>query len=236
MLCFLTVYNQLTWPRAMAAECVRLGLTPILVDNASTYQPLLDWYADKAACPYEVLRRDVNGSCYGFFRAGWHYRINEPFILSDSDLDLSGVPTDCVEHMRYLMDEHPEVTKVGLSLEINDLPDHNVFKPNVVKHESRYWLDGYRLISPKDGVPAVYRAGVGATFAMYYPSRRDKIDKDFYNALRMERPYTARHLPWYLDLTPGKLSEELEYYYRSCDNIAHWGHQYRDHLKRLETQ
>lgn len=220
--CYLTVYEQLTWPRQMAAECVRLGLTPILLDNGSTYPPLLEWLDN---CPYQVIRVGSNAGCYGFWRAGRHYHLTTPYIVSDSDLDLSTVPADVVAKLAAVLADNPDVVKVGLSLEIDDLPETYPFRDAVFGWERPYWT-----------VPRGehWLANIGATFALYDPARNELLDRDFYPAIRLNRPYTARHLPWYTDFS--SLSDELRYYYERCDNVAYWGSRGKRHLEDLTRE
>jgi hypothetical protein len=215
MKCFLTVYEQLTWPRAMAEQCVRLGLEPVILDNASTYPPLLEWLEH---CPYEVIRVGSNAGCYGFFHAHRHLEQTEPYILSDSDLDLTGVPDDCVQRLIFALAKNPSVCKAGLSLEIGDLPPNALFRSEILKAESKFWV--WRAPG------GAWHAQIGATFALYDPARNHILTDDiyqggFYSAVRLDRPYTARHLPWYLN--ESNLSEELLYYFSRCDNVAFYG-------------
>ena len=93
---YITCYNVLSWPRNLADQCARLGFDPILVDNASTYQPLLDWYA---VCPYRVIRLNRNDGCYGFWARGEHARKAGYYVVTDCDLDLSGVPPDVADRL-----------------------------------------------------------------------------------------------------------------------------------------
>lgn len=215
--CYLTVYEQLTWPRQMALQCVRLGLTPIILDNGSTYGPLLEWLD---ACPYQVIRVGFNAGCYGFWRVGRHRNQTAEYIVSDSDLDLSQVPNDAVDRLREALANNPDVSKAGLSLEIDDIPDTYRFRNDVFVWERSYWT------VPRGNA---WLAGVGATFALYDPRRNEQLDKDFYSAVRLGRPYTARHLPWYLDVD--HLSDELRYYYERCDNVAYWGSRTKQFLQ-----
>lgn len=217
--CYLTIFEQVTWPRRMAQECERLGLEVILLDNGSTYPPCVDWLNN---CPYKVIRMEYNAGCYGFFNSGMHKDQTGPYVLSDSDLDLSGVPNDAVARMAIAQALNPKVDKVGLSLEIDDVPESYPFYETVLKYEQPYWQ------SPLPG--GCWYAGVGATFALYLPQRSDYGQKDvFYNAARLDRPYTAKHLPWYLDLD--NLDEENLYYYSRCDNVAHYSSKVRQRLQ-----
>ena len=221
--CYLTVYEQLTWPRQMATECVRLGLNPIILDNGSTYPPLLEWLD---VCPYPVIRLGHNAGCYGFWKGTRQLTLTKPYIVSDSDLDLSGVPNDVVVRLEEALFLNQDVAKVGLSLEIDDLPEAYPFREAVLNWERKYWT------TPAwDG----WLAGIGATFALYDPARNDLLDKDFYGAVRLDRPYTARHLPWYIDFE--NLSDELRYYFERCDHAAYayWGSRAKKYLQEMSA-
>ncbi|HEY0985312.1 MULTISPECIES: hypothetical protein [unclassified Schlesneria] len=217
--CYLTVYEQLTWPRQMAEECVRLGLSPVILDHGSTYPPLLKWLDE---CPYPVIRVAHNAGCYGFWWTGRYREMSSQYIVSDSDLDLSQVPDDVVERLQQALAENPDVAKAGLSLEIEDIPDTYPFREQVMVWERPYWTE------KRSGA---WRANIGATFALYDPARHEMLDEDFYSAVRLDRPYTARHLPWYLDFQ--QLDPELRYYFDRCDNVAYWGSLTKNYLKEL---
>jgi hypothetical protein len=217
MHCYLTVFEQLTWPRVMAQECVRLGLDPILLDNGSTYGPLLEWLDD---CPYTVIRVGHNAGCYGFWHAGRHLSLNSEYVVSDSDLDLSRVPADAVERLRDALARNTDVAKAGLSLEIEDLPETYPFRRDVWTWERPYWTH-------RRG--DAWLADVGATFAVYDPRRNELLGRSFYSAVRLDRPYTARHLPWYVDFD--RLNDELRYYFSRCDNVVYWSSRARQYLQ-----
>ena len=51
------MYNRLTYPKNMSEFLSDHGIEVILIDNNSTYPPLLEWY-DK--CPYKVHRLKEN--------------------------------------------------------------------------------------------------------------------------------------------------------------------------------
>lgn len=217
--CYLTVYEQFTWPHQMARECVRLGLSPILLDHGSTYKPLLRWLEN---CPYPVIRAHHNAGCYGFWRSGRYLTMTSQYIVSDSDLDLTRVPDDTVERLRNALSQNPDVAKAGLSLEIEDIPASYPFREHVLTWERPYWTEKR---------PGGWRANIGATFALYDPKRHGQLEHDFYSAVRLDRPYTAKHLPWYLDLD--ELTPELRYYYERCDDLAYWSSRTRNFLQGI---
>lgn len=177
-------------------------------DHGSTYRPLLDWYETN---PCEVRRYDNDGP-HGFFVRRDHLRERGPFVHTDCDLDLSRVPADAVDVMLRAYDANPWATKAGLSLEIEDIPDGLPWAGEVRGWESYFWRertpDG-NFVAPLDG-----------TFALYDSGRRNPAD-DFYRAVRLDRPYTARHRPWYL--TRGDASDpEIANYFGVPSAQSHW--------------
>ncbi len=222
-LCYLTMFNLLTWPRAMAKECERLGFEVVLYDNASTYPPLLDWYQ---ICPYRIIKSEGNGGCYGFFTNGLHKEQERPYALSDSDLDLSRVPDDALAQLTATLEANTNYPKAGLSLEYTDLPDTYPYKQNVVEHEPRFWVE-----TLPDGNCF---AQTGSTLCLYRPDRNDILEGNFYDSVRLRRPYTARHLPWYQSVE--SLTDEDRFYYENSTGPSFWNAAMRHFLKTVEKK
>ncbi len=176
-----------------------------IVDCDSTYPPLLDWYENR--CPVTVIRAENLGN-----QAPWRYLDNStPYLVSDADLNLDGVPRDFVTRLSAALDRYPNCVKAGLSLAIDDLPDDSPVKARVIAHESQFWsskLDDQHFDAAVDTTLALYRAGRG--WSGYAP------------AIRLAPPYTARHVPWYL--TPGQVGDDwLHYFSRLKPTGIVWG-------------
>lgn len=212
MIALIINFNRLTLTINTAQWCESHGLTPIIIDNDSDYIPLLDYYNHT---PYQVLRLSQN---YGH-TVLWNYPvldklgIKERFIYTDPDLDFTGVPGDFLDVMNQGLDKYP-VSKCGLSLEINDLPDDK--EGNFIRTgpEAPYWK------KPLDDL--YFDADTDTTFALYrYP-----LGEYSHSAVRTNRPYTVKHLPWYYrDLSV--LSEDEQNYYKTASPVFSSG------LKRL---
>lgn len=99
------------------------------------------------------------------------------------------------------------------SLLLDDLPptDEGNF---IRKNEADYWL------APVDDM--YYVAGIDTTFALY----REGNIKHTYSAIRTNKPYTARHLPWYYD-DFSVLPEDEQNYYKTANSSC-------SHLKRIQ--
>jgi len=214
--CYINNRNRLAWTRDIVREIERLGGEPIIVDNASTYPPLLAWYA--SGCPWRIVRLGDNvGS-----RAPWisgtidrEVRRGELYVVTDPDLDLAGVPDDALSVLARGLDKHG-ARKAGLSLEINDVPREllgvrQLNNLTLEQIESHYWAN--RLDAE------FWKAAVDTTFAMYRHNGRVAMDVSFYDGVRADRPYTAKHLPWYR--AEKDFDEEDRYYvaHRKVTNV-----------------
>lgn len=186
--------------RKLVAWLEHAGATRIvIVDNASTYPPLLK-YLD--ASPHEVVRLAENvgqmapwhaGVIGERISAGQRYVVTDPDILPDR-----ACPIDVLDHFSDLLDRYPETVKVGFGLRIDDLPRRYRHAEAVRRWESRFWTD--------EAEPGVYRAPIDTTFALY----REDTPFTMEPALRTGAPYLAQHLPWYLN--SWRPSREQRYY------------------------
>jgi len=188
-------WNRLDLPRKMAdylADCD--GIEPIIVDNGSTYEPLLEYYKH---CPHKVEMLNANWGPAGIFLCGVleKYGVSENFIITDPDLDLSNIPKDFLHILQLGLDRHSFAHKSGFSLEINDLLD-NELKDYILGWESGAW--GVKLDD------MFYKAYIDTTFCLCR-----KIYNDF-PSVRTDRPYTAKHVPWYY--TKENLPDDEKYY------------------------
>jgi hypothetical protein len=207
---FIIMYNRLTIPKKLAESLADTGCEPILIDNGSSYPPLLEWYKNCLFKVHELKQR------YGE-RSFWDSKLfeqynDEYYIVTDHDLDISDVPSDYTDKLIEGL-QNPNITKCGLSLQIDDLPDTE-YSTDVKNFESKYWQEKDYLGN--------YIAGVDTTFAMYDRKRQtpgwDHGDK-FYQATRLPKPYSAKHMPWYLNEHSLELDEEEKYYHTGCTNL-----------------
>jgi len=229
---YITNFNWLTSTRALAKYFDDVpGVEVIIVDNCSTYSPLVEWY--ETNCPCRVVRLTENVGEH----AVWHRGAILPppvhraffgsdyYVVTDPDLSLEGCPKDVLNVLRTGLDENPDILKVGLSLELDDLPSTSPFTNDVRAWEAQFWR--------RRRGSQFYEAAVDTTFAMYrIDSPFDRVRTNQGAALRTDRPYTARHLPWYMD--PAELSEE-QLYYVMRTRIGSWGSRFREERERTVT-
>lgn len=206
-------FNRLTMLLDLLSSLEKRGYNNIIIlDNGSTYPPLLEYY-DKS-CPYEIIRLENLG-----FKALWRAKevrkrfCGDYYIYTDSDVVFDDeCPDDVVCRMFDLLkNKYKTAFKIGPAIRIDNLPDCYEHKAKVIACESCYFDD-----KRDDGL---YRAPIDTTFALYRPriglSRRSSLE-----SYRMAAPYTIRHQPWYED-SQNPNEEEL-YYKLHCRHITVW--------------
>lgn len=203
MKALIITYNRLTLPLKLAGWLASNGIEPVFIDNNSDYPPLLDYYQTR--CPFAVVRMDQN---YGH-KVVWSegllgkLGIKGDYIVTDPDLDLSAIPGDWLSVLEEGLRRYPKFTKCGFSLEINDLPP-----ASAAVWEKQFWQ------YPIDDM--YFNAQIDTTFALC------RSPEFTIYALRTNRPYIARHIPWYYDHVKD-LPEDEQYYYRTqnADTASH---------------
>lgn len=107
------------------------------------------------------------------------------FFLSDGDIDYRDVKFDAAEKMIEISERFPWFPKVGLALQIEDLPQDSEGL------RVRDWAAGDWAVELEANI---YLTGLDTTIA-YYPRRENVF---FYRpCLRLAGEYQARHYPWY---------------------------------------
>lgn len=182
----------------------------IILDNHSTYPPLLDYYhtlTKKGVC---VIRLDRNRGTDALLPLALSVRNTNKFVITDADLvPYPTTPKDILGKMCEVLDRYQSINHVGASLEVNDLPDHYPLKDSVIKWESQFWTNKFS--------DQLYIADIDTTFAMYRAGANVRKVKP---ALRMNRPYTFSHVDWYVN--PDSIDAEYKFYLSTCSNIATW--------------
>ncbi len=174
-----------------------------LLDNASTYPPLIDALATS---PHTVVPAGGNLGHRSPWTSGLVAKVgaDRAYVITDPDVvPDENCPLDAVVKFAELLDRYPEVDRVGFGLKIDDLPEEYRHRDEVVTWEAQFWID--------EAEPGVYRADIDTTFALYRPGPR----RPGAHGLRTGTPYVARHLPWYEDSE--KPSEEQRYYLDHLD-------------------
>ena len=202
-------FNRLDCLRELVGWLEKVGMKNIyILDNASTYPPLLDYYK---TCPHEIIYLNQNVGYMALWQTEVFERFkNDFYIYTDPDIvPTEECPTDFIGFFLDVLAKRADVKKVGFGLKIDDLPAHSQRMAELIAIEGKYW--------EKQVAPNVYDAPIDTTFALYRPGAQgDHRAK----ALRTGPPYTARHLPWYFD--PNDLPEEEVFYKKVASNSNSW--------------
>ena len=191
--------NFLTWPKAMVERIKEYdGVGEIIiVDNDSTYPPLLEWYATN---PCRIERLDTNVGMGAPWVSGVVKELNgAPYVLTDPDLGQEETPDDT---LIYLLDKLNtlQLDKVGLGLDWQIVEKKSPYYERLNLYEKSRWNN-----SPvKDGVYTEVQ--IDTTFALY------NVDHYFIGGGSTTFPYVARHYPWEFSIEEARNSEEFMYY------------------------
>jgi len=214
-------YNLLTPLAKLVRDLAELADVGEIVihDHASTYPPLLDWYATCGGSGARVVRHPKNLGPQTLWRSG-SLSARYFHVVTDCDLDIAGVPRDALAVLQSGLAEFPDVIKCGLSLEIDDLPKIAEVE-EVRRFEGQYWQARRGLF---------WNAPIDTTLAMYRPER---CWGGYKPALRTDRPYTARHTPWYWDLN--ELTDEQRFYLDQKSIGTWWTGRMKQRQERVKS-
>jgi hypothetical protein len=184
----------------------RAGHTSIaVIDNGSTYPPLLDFYESPAMSGIQLIRVGNLGH-EAIWKLGLHNRSDgQRFIYTDPDcVPDDGCPPDLVRKMHEVADRYAPA-KVGPAIRIDDIPACFAQRDHMRFCESDYWQRRY----PEGDC---WNAAIDTTFALYESGwdRWPLADQGGVQHVRLDYPYVVRHIPWYSDSS--NLSAEERYY------------------------
>lgn len=185
----------------------------VIIDNNSTYPPLLEYYKDiEKSVTIERMDKNyghlvfwTNKEIYKKYSSGY-------YVVTDSDIiPNDNLPADYMECMLKVLDAHKNVIKVGFALRIDDIPDYYVYKDKVLEKEREYWK--------KPIGDNLYLTVIDTTFALYPPQYQYGYG-NFITGIRIAGNYTARHGGWYIDKE--NMTDEEIFYFRTANRSNSW--------------
>ena len=202
-------FNRLEYLQKLIIWLEEVGMTNIIIlDNASTYPPLLEYYKNTA---HRVIFLGRNVGYLALWEAGIFEEFrNNFYIYTDPDiLPTEECPKDFIDVFLEILAKNADVKKVGFSLKIDDIPDFYKRKADVLAIENTYWK--------RKRSEDTFDAPIDTTFALYRPKAYGDHQT---KALRTAPPYSARHLPWYVD--SDNLPEEEKFYANLASDSNNW--------------
>lgn len=200
--------NRLTTTKNMVDKLLLLNEREhiIILDNGSTYPPLLEWYNSVLSCHVKRKRVHIfylpNLGHLALWEIELQKILGEYFVYTDSDIVLNkNFPANWKSIMYGVMLE-TQVDKIALAIRVDDIPSHYPFKNKVIQNESPWWKTEIK----RDW----FIADTDTTFFMM----RNTGDNQYSSIRIADKNMVCKHEPWYLDLL--NLNEEERYY---LDNI-----------------
>lgn len=192
----------------------------IIIDNASTYKPLLKFYdyAKEIWKNVNIVRCKENncGNNLTFLikqDIRWKY---EYYCISNPDImPCPDTPENFIDILRHCISEY-KFHHAGFGLRLSDLPDWIDNKKLIIYRQAHFYDKKNKIIINYEGsFYKGFRAPIDLTFAMYctsnggwaFPMKR----VNWSNAIRI---FQAYHLGWYIH--PDTQIKEHEYYFKTA--------------------
>lgn len=198
---FVIAFNQFTYVKDTIDQLRSLTKNIVIVDNASSYPLLLQYYEElRGDSQVSIIRRQQND---GHTVISQHLRryLPEVYALTDPDLLLNDkMPRNALDTMASLCEMH-RVHKVGVALDISPtLKFRNLFFQGI---SIRDWEGRFWTIPIAHPTMSLFEAMIDTTLSVTnkrFPTRCIRIADDF----------TAIHRPWLID--NGMTADEENYY------------------------
>lgn len=208
-------FNQLYYLKQLVSFLLKSGYENIvIVDNKSTYKPLLDYFniIEKQVTLYKLndnyghrvfwIRKDL----FQKYTRGY-YAVTDADIVPDFKC-----PQDFLLHFKRILDDNYKVNKVGFSLRIDDIPEHNQNRNRIIEWEKKFWN--------KKDENGNFCSDIDTTFALYRPSSFSFLKLPFFKAIRTKEPYMAVHGGWYINTS--NLTREQKHFMKTASNSSSW--------------
>ena len=182
----------------------------ILLDNNSSYQPLLDYYKEiknelKDKIEIRLLEQNYGHTVYLQLKN----TLPDIYILSDPDLQLNNnMPNNFAEILLNISNKY-KIYKVGCALDLSDMnnfiecPNYTNNK-SIYAHEIQFWKN--KIIDEYE----IYNASIDTTFCLI---NNNYLTDDTIKGIRIAGNFTTKHLPWYKDYIKTNIT---------TDEINHW--------------
>jgi hypothetical protein len=195
--------NLLTYPKKMLESLTDFDDVGdiIIVDNDSSYEPLLEWYETK---PCEIIKTSNNGHLSPWIIELPNKLSSDFYVVTDSDLDLSITPKDSLLFLKNKMLEYSEYCKIGLSLSNWEVPQSSPYH-NFLKNWAKTNWD---VNCVRDGL--LLNQKIDTTFAMYHKNKNYRGHN-----CATYLPYSVKHIPWEFtqEIIDDMKNKNYEYYY-----------------------
>ena len=181
----------------------------IILDNRSTYPPLLEYYrALDRDWRIKIVRLEKNFGYKAMWLSGVLERLNisTPYVYTDPDLlPVEDCPKDFLRRFMEVLDSNHELRKVGFGIIWDDI---TFFSKDWAQRVQRNFYEGTQVGDE------MYFAQIDTTFALYSNVRHYNVRF----SIRTTGDLQVYHLPWYFDYD--NLPPDEKYYIEHADSYA----------------
>lgn len=196
-------FNQYTYVKNMVSQIEKYTSDIVIVDNASTYEPLINYY--NTEYKYSLLKMDKNYGHKVYENKLLTSIFGELFILTDPDLEFnSKLPNNFISNLVNISNKY-KAGRVGFALEISskNIRSELTYAGMPLKlWESKFWQK--RINDPEY---ELYCAPIDTTFCLINTIHNSKG-----LSIRVGGNYICKHLPWYINFHEKLLSDEYDNY------------------------
>ena len=197
-------YNQCSFIKNMVQQLEKYTSDIIIIDNASTYQPLLDYYENDFK--FTLLKQKSNYGHNVHLQDRIQKIFGDIYLLTDPDLQFNPKLPD--NFIRQLVDiaNYFQVNKLGFALDIasDDIRTDTIYHGKSIKMwESQFWE--VRLSYMPNPSLELYRADIDTTLCLI-----NRRYRGF--PIRVAGDFTCFHIPWHKNFQHKLLDGEYETY------------------------
>jgi len=198
--------DLLTWTKDMVEKIKTYNNVGeiIICDNASTYQPLLDWYSTN---PCRIHYVENLGHTAPWVSGLVQSLNSEYYVVTDPDLGINDTPSDTLDYLLENLEKFA-LPKIGLGLEWQLTPIDSPYYEHIFNYERKRFKDS-RIV---DHIHL--DVAVDTVFALY------KHQHYFIGGASTEGQYRAKHFPWYMTVEERESNEEFMYYLKHASNSS----------------
>lgn len=198
--------DLLTWPKKMIEKIKKLDNVGdiIIIDNGSTYEPLIDWYNTK---PCDIVFTSNKGHTAPWTSKTIDSLNNDLYVVTDPDLGIDEIPNDTLVYLKDKLNEF-NLKKIGLGLKYELTPIDSPYFNHIFNYEKKRVRNSRLENNVYLDVP------MDTTFALYNKKEY------FIGGASTGGEYRAKHYPWYLTNEERNHNKEFMYYINNANNSS----------------
>lgn len=218
-------YNRFLYLKELVEYFLSIGEDCIYVlDNASTYQPLLDWFSTvEKNGSVKIFRLNKNYGHRVYWDISFYKNISDCkyCVITDNDI----IPYKKFENgwkEKWINTlEKYNIKKVGSAISIDDIPDIYPLKKDVISHENKFWKKEIKIDEKN------FYANIDTTLYL----QKVETKHTHSSSIRMT-DYLIKHRPWYLNISD-LCEEDLYYYSTIAKESTHWSGRFKNFMRKV---